>query len=124
MGPKARKAAAETAPAQEKEATPLLEPVRKVLLAGIGAMALTKDEIEDFVEKLVERGELVEKDARQLMREVMERRKKEAKEAGGELDKRLEDMLSRLNVPTKADIETLTAKVTELSQKVDELKKA
>ena len=34
----------------------------------------------------------------------------------------LETILGRMNVPTKSDIETLSAKISELSRKVDELK--
>jgi len=110
--------------AEEMERNPLLEATRKVLLASIGAVALAQEEIEVFVNKLVERGEIAEKDGKKLVRDVMEKRKKEAKKAEDELDKRLEDLLDRMNVPTKSDIEALSAKITALSKKVDALKKA
>jgi poly(hydroxyalkanoate) granule-associated protein len=110
--------------AEETERNPLLEATRKVLLASIGAVALAQEEIESFVKKLVERGEIAEKDGKKLVREVMERRKKEAKKAEDELDKRVEDLLARMSVPTKSDIEALSAKITALTKKVDELKKA
>jgi len=103
---------------------PLLEAVRKVLLASIGAVALAQEEIEDFVNKLVERGEIAEKDGRKLIQDLRERRKKTTEKAEESLDKRVEDLLSRMNVPTKADLETLSAKITVLTKKVDELKKA
>jgi polyhydroxyalkanoate synthesis regulator phasin len=105
------------------ERNPLLEAVRKVLLAGIGAVALAQEEIEDFVSKLVERGEIAEKDGKKLVREVMDRRKKETEKAEDEFSKRIEDILDRMNVPTKADIELLSEKISALSKKVDELKK-
>ena len=110
--------------AEEMERNPLLEATRKVLLASIGAVALAQEEIEVFVNKLVERGEIAEKDGKKLVRDVMEKRKKEAKKAEDELDKRMEDLLDRMNVPTKSDIEALSAKITALSKKVDALKKA
>lgn len=109
---------------EEMERNPLLEATRKVLLASIGAVALAQEEIEAFVNKLVERGEIAEKDGKKLVRDVMDKRKKEAKKAEDELDKRIEDLLDRMNVPTKSDIEALSAKITTLSKKVDELKKA
>jgi poly(hydroxyalkanoate) granule-associated protein len=109
---------------EEMERNPLLEATRKVLLASIGAVALAQEEIEAFVNKLVERGEIAEKDGKNLVRDVMDKRKKEAKKAEDELDKRIEDLLDRMNVPTKSDIEALSAKITALSKKVDELKKA
>jgi polyhydroxyalkanoate synthesis regulator phasin len=103
-----------------EERSPLFEAARKVLLASMGAVALTQEEADKFVKKLVERGEIAEKDARKLLREVQEKRKKGATE----LDKRLEEALDRLSVPTKADIEALGAKIAALAEKVGELKKA
>lgn len=106
-----------------KERNPLLETTRKVLLASIGVVALTQDEIEKFVDKLVERGEIAEKDGKKLVREVMDKRKKTTKNAEDEMSKRVEDILDRLNVPTKSDIDALGEKIAALSKKVDELKK-
>jgi len=113
--------------AEETEGSRLLALTRKVLLAGVGAVALAQEEIESFVNKLVERGEIAEKDGKKLVREVMEKRKKETEKAtekaGDELDKRMEDLLTRMNVPTKSDVEALSTKITALTKKVDELKK-
>jgi polyhydroxyalkanoate synthesis regulator phasin len=75
------------------------------------------------VDRLVERGEIAEKDGRKLVREVMDRRKKDAEKAEDEVSKRVEEILDRMNVPTKADIEALGDKIAHLSKKVDELKK-
>jgi polyhydroxyalkanoate synthesis regulator phasin len=108
----------------EKEMNPLVEMVRKVLLASIGAMALAQEEIEDFINRLVERGEIAEKDGKKLLREVMDRRKKEAEKAEDELSKRIETVLERMSVPSKADIDALSEKITNLSKKIDELKKS
>jgi polyhydroxyalkanoate synthesis regulator phasin len=110
--------------AEEAEPNPVLSLAHKVLLAGIGVVALTQEEIEKFVAKLVERGEIAEQDGKKLVSDVMEKRKKEAKKAEGELDRRLEELLDRMNVPSKGDIDALSAKITELGKKVDELKKA
>jgi len=40
---------------EENGHNPVLEASRKFLLAAIGAIALTQDEIEDLIEKLIER---------------------------------------------------------------------
>jgi poly(hydroxyalkanoate) granule-associated protein len=111
-------------PMGEEESSRFVEATRKVLLAGIGAVALAQEEIESFVNKLVERGEIAEQDGRKLVRDVMEKRKKETKKAEDELEKRMEELLDRMNVPTKSDIEALSAKITALTKKVDELKNA
>ena len=108
---------------KEKEQNPLLEIARKVLLASIGAMALTQDEIEKFINKLIERGEIAEKDGRKLIQEVVDRRKKKAEEAKSQAGKHLEEILERINIPSKADIEALSEKIAELTRKIEELKK-
>lgn len=108
----------------KEETKPFTEMLHKILLASIGAVALAQEEIEDFVNKLVERGELAEKDGRKLVREVMDRRKKDAEKAEDQLTKRVEDILGRMNVPTKSDIDALGEKVAALTNKVDSLKKS
>jgi poly(hydroxyalkanoate) granule-associated protein len=122
--PAPTKAKDEAAVTDGAERGPLLEAVRKVLLASIGAVALAQEEIEDFVNKLVERGEIAEKDGRKLVIDIRERRKKTTEKAEDTLDQRVEELLGRLNVPTKADMDALSAKITLLTKKVDELKKA
>jgi poly(hydroxyalkanoate) granule-associated protein len=120
-----KKEVVEEIPAEVKEETkPFVEALHKVLLASIGAVALAQEEIEDFVNKLVERGEIAEKDGRKVVRDVVERRKKDTEKAEDTLTKRVEDILGRMNVPSKSDIDALGDKVAALSQKVDELKKA
>ena len=117
------KAAAKAPEEAAKEPNPLFDAVHKVLLASIGAVALAQDEMEDFVNKLVERGELAEKEGKELLRDVMQRRKKDAKKAEEEVDKRMSEMVDRLKIPSKADVEGLSTQIDGLSKKVDELSK-
>jgi len=119
---KERKALEDKVEAPER--SPLLGSARKVLLAGIGAVALAQDQAEDFVNRLVARGEIAAADGKKLLREVAERRKKGAKKVEGGLDKRVEEVLDRMNIPTKAEIEALGDKISELATKIDELKQA
>lgn len=102
----------------------LFETLRKVLLASIGAFALGLEEVEVFLNKLVERGEIAEQDARNLINEMKSKRKKDAKTAEEEINKRVEEVLNRMNVPTKTDIDALGKKITSLSKKVDDLGKS
>ena len=74
---KAKKTVKDTAEAVQKSS--LMEAVHKVLLAGIGAAALAQEEIEDFVNRLVERGEIAEADGKKMMKDVLEKRKQMVK---------------------------------------------
>ena len=104
----------------------LLSGLRRVLMAGVGAVALTQEQIEDFVGKLVERGEIADGDARKLVSDVIDRRKttlqESSKRAEGGVDRRIAGLLARMNIPSKSEIEILSEKISVLSRKVDELK--
>ncbi len=113
---------------------------RKVLLAGMGAVVLTIEEAQEFVEKLVERGEIAETDAQKLMQEVRKRAQRSEKEATkaakkaekktkgavkkaeGALEETVEGVLKGLNVPSKSDVDALSKKISDLSRKVDALR--
>jgi poly(hydroxyalkanoate) granule-associated protein len=105
----------------EGERRPLLGLVHKVLLAAIGAVALAQEELEEFVNKLVERGEIAEKDGKALIRDMRERRQQQAAEAQKRMDGQIEVILQRLNLPTQGDIEQVSAKIAELDARLDEL---
>ena len=110
--------------AEEVSSTRAYGAVRTVMLAGLGAVALAQEEVQCFVKKLVERGEIAEQDGRQRASEVMEKRKKAAQKTEDQMDKQVTEILERLNVPSKADINALSGKITALTKKVDELKQA
>jgi poly(hydroxyalkanoate) granule-associated protein len=108
----------------------LFEGLRKLLLAGVGAVALSRDEVEEFVNKLVARGELAQKDAEKLLREVQGRLRQgrpdvqeQAEKVTSRVEHGMEEFLNRLNIPSKRDIDELSAKIAQLTARVEELRK-
>ena len=107
-----------------------VELLRKVVLAGVGAVAMSRDETEQLVSKLVERGELAQKDAEKLLRDVQARLRQSRPDVQEQAEKvtiraqqGMEDFLNRLNIPSKRDIEDLSAKIAQLAARVEELRK-
>ena len=108
----------------KKDHSPFFEAARKVLLASIGVMAVAQDELEDFVDKLIDRGEIAEKDGKKLLREMMEKRKKRSQEVEVEMSRKVRETMERMNIPTRGDLEKLTSSIAALSKKIDELGKS
>jgi len=109
-------------PKQEaNEPNPIIDGTRKVILASIGAVAYAQDELETLINKLIERGEIAEKDGKKLISEIKDKRKKGTKQAQEELNKQIEEMLKKMNVPTKSEVDELNKKISELSKKIDAL---
>jgi polyhydroxyalkanoate synthesis regulator phasin len=53
----------------------------------------------------------------------MEKRKSKTTKVEEDISKNLESVLDRMSIPSKADVEALSQKITALSKKIDELKK-
>lgn len=113
-----KKAAAKKAP--EEKVSPLLEPLRKVVLASIGAVAIAQDEAEDLINRLVERGEIAREEGRKLMQDMVAKRREQVE---SQFDARVEGALQKMNVPTKNDLKQVENKLDELSKKLDKLAK-
>lgn len=107
-----------------EESRSLTEMAHQVMLATVGAVALAQEEAEAFIKKLIERGEIAEKDGRQMMSDLREKRKKKTRAAEDELESRISQILERTGVPTKADIEALGKQIAGLTEKIEELKAA
>ncbi|HNB52586.1 MAG TPA: phasin family protein, partial [Anaerolineales bacterium] len=98
----------------------------------LGVVGMATDELEGFVDKLVERGEIAEKDGRKLVDEIREKGEDRIKESRARVMKMVgfetkeeedvEEVLNRMDIPTKSDIKELSAKIAALTRKVEELK--
>jgi poly(hydroxyalkanoate) granule-associated protein len=108
---------------EDKDQSRMMELVRRMMLATIGAAVIAQEEIEALVNRLIERGEIAENDGKKLIHEMMEKRKSKTSKVEEDINKNVEVVLDRMKIPTKADIEELSQKITGLSKKIDELKK-
>ncbi len=136
-----KKAAAEGEKVQDevttgvkKYAKYVTEPAHQVYLVSLGAVALAQDEFIDLYHKLADEGATFNKDGMRMLRRAEKVSKDEVADVQGKVEDKLaaasdtvettvEKVLARLNVPTKADIERLSKKIAELSEKVDDLKR-
>jgi poly(hydroxyalkanoate) granule-associated protein len=124
----------------------VFEVMRKLMLAGFGAFALTREEAEALLNRLVERGEIAQKDAQRIMDETMSRVRHVAQPPTtqventltgvtsnltsqvttltSQMESNLEQFLNRLNIPSKRDIDELSAKIAQLAARVEELRRS
>lgn len=106
---------------------PVVKISRNMFRASLGAIAAGREEVESVMERLVEKGEVAEKDSRKRLEGMFERRRKDVTKAEdkveGMLDQRIESVLNAMNIPAKGDIESLSRKISTLSRKVSELDK-
>ncbi len=109
---------------KNREPGSMYEISRRILLAAIGAVAYAQEEVEQFVSRMVERGEIAEKEGKQLVKEMLEKRSEKRQIIGSNVNKQLLETMERLNVPTKKDIEGLSANIAALTKKIEEMRKS
>ncbi len=93
----------------------MLESVEKLVLAGLGALIMSRERAEKLYGELVERGQ-AEKDRREgFVADLMEASAKTRKELEDLVAKQVHHAVEKLNLATKQDIERLEAKLDGLN---------
>src|SRR5688572_9874343 len=92
--------------------------VKKSILFGLGAYAITKEEVEDFVKDLQKDKDLTPEEGKKMVKELVGLAEKKLKKPNAEFKKSMEKIvkgvMSDLGVATKKDLAALK---TELKSK-------
>ncbi len=102
----------------------MIDAIRKVLLAGVGAAAFSVEKAEKVLGEMVEKGKLSADDAREAARKLADEGKREFEEASRTLETKLDATLSKLGRGQGARIEVLETQVAALALRVAELESA
>ena len=119
-----------------EEARTFSEQLHKVVLAAVGAVRMARDEVDSLVTKLVEKGQLAEKDAKHLFEKIWKKEEADEAEAGkgkkkkasesedepttSSFEQALERILRSMHIPTKKDVDALSEKISSLAKKIEE----
>ncbi len=90
--------------------------IKKAIFIGAGLASLTAEKIEEAVKEIVNKGDLTEKQGKELLRELKEKSAKARKELGERIDKMINDTLQKLNIPTRKEVEELKARIEQLEK--------
>ncbi|MFL1516490.1 poly(3-hydroxyalkanoate) granule-associated protein PhaI [Pseudomonas prosekii] len=106
---------------------------RKIWLAGLGAYTKVGQEGSEYFQELIQAGQTVESKGKKVVAEKLEAANSEIDEAKSEVntfkgkvevqldkvekafDSRVASALNRIGIPSKHDVETLSAKLDELT---------
>ena len=89
----------------------------RLVLGGVGALALTAERVEGLVEALVTRGGMERDDARSLVDDLTGRWRTEAKRVG-RASSTAQGLLRELGLVTKADVEELELRIAQLEHRL------
>jgi len=100
--------------------------IKKAIFIGAGLASMTAEKIEETVHEIVKKGDVTEKQGKELVQDLKEWSTKAKKELGERIDKIVQDALQKLNIPTRKETEELKARIEELekaAEKREEMEK-
>ena len=95
----------------------MFETLDKMMLAGLGALSMTRERAEQIFDEYVSRGK-VEKESRSgFIKAVMDAADKNRQEFEKLIAKQIRETMEHLDLPTREDIQRLEKKLDKLLKK-------
>ncbi|MCK4993764.1 MAG: phasin family protein [Candidatus Omnitrophica bacterium] len=85
---------------------------------GLGALVMTKEKAEEVVNELVKKGEVGQDEGKELINELIEKGEKSKKEIEDQIEKTVKNVVGKLDISTKKEIEELKSEIEELKKKL------
>jgi poly(hydroxyalkanoate) granule-associated protein len=96
----------------------MVDALRKLLLAGLGTLDLTEEKARAVFNDLVARGEMSEKDARDLVSSWAKRAGEQRDRLQRDIDQAVNKTMTAMGLARRAEMDALAAKVAELERKL------
>lgn len=90
----------------------------EILLAGVGALALTKNRADELVDELSSRGRLTQEDARELVDDLTSRWRGDALRMGERASSTLSGVFRELGLVTRREHEELELRLAQLEHRL------
>ena len=94
----------------------MLEFIKKAIFIGAGLASMTAEKIEEAVAEIVRKGEISEKQGRDLVQDLKDRSGKARKDLGDRVEKMIEEALQKLKIPSREEIDELKARIDRLEK--------
>jgi polyhydroxyalkanoate synthesis regulator phasin len=92
----------------------MFETLDKMMLAGLGAISMTRERAEKIFDEYVSRGKAEKESRTGFVKAVMDAADKNREEIQKLIDKQVRETVEHMNLPTRQDIERLEQKVDQL----------
>ncbi len=96
----------------------MLELIKQSMLAGIGLVLKTKDEVEKLAKELIDKGKMSEKEGKNFLEAIREK----SDDARNKLEKRVEkivkEILKKVDVASRDELLALKKEIRELKKAI------
>ncbi len=96
----------------------MFKMAERLILAGIGALALTTEKAEKMINELAERGQMSKEEARNFLQELIAKGEQEKANLTEALRREISQLREDLGLVTRAEIEELKNRVARLEEQL------
>ncbi|MCF8092166.1 MAG: phasin family protein [Desulfotignum sp.] len=97
----------------------MFEYVKKSLLTGVGMALRSKGEMKDLAEEFAKSTQMSQTEAREFLDECQQKYEDARSKLDKRLEKAVENILRKLDLPTRSDIQTLNKRIDDLVNKIE-----
>jgi len=95
-----------------------LDPLKKAILAGLGALSYAQEKAAQVIEDLAQRGEITRDQASKLIKEYAQRASKDREAFCEKVAGEVKNLLDRAPIVTRAELDALRREVASLRAEV------
>ena len=95
----------------------MFETLDKMMLAGLGAISMTRERAEKMFDEYVSRGKLEKENRSGFVKAMVDAADKNRVELEKLIDKQVRQTIEHLNLPTRDDVQRLEKKVDKLVER-------
>ena len=95
----------------------MFETIDKLMLAGLGALSMTKEKAEKIFDEYVNRGEVEKEKKSGFVKDLMESADKSRQELEKTVSDQVAQSLKKIKIATSEDIERIEKKIDQLLDK-------
>jgi len=95
----------------------MFETLDKIMLAGLGALSMTKEKAEEIFDEYVEKGKAKKENRSGFVQDLMDRAEKTKTDVEKVISEQIDKALAKQPMATKDDIKRIEAKLDQLLAK-------
>ena len=95
------------------------EIINKGINLGLGAVLLTKENIEEVIDEMVKKGEIKKDEAKAQVNELLKKVLSSKEEVESRIEKIVENMLHKLDIPTRKELQQMQKKLDEIIKRLE-----
>ncbi len=100
----------------------MFEVIKKTLEAGLGAVAMTQEKIQELTDELIVQGDLSQKEGVDLFKELKKSAEDNQNKMKSIVEDRVHKVIKNMGIATKEDIQALEGKIEALEVKLNKTK--